>query len=324
MLLLWSGYLFFWTFVLIFASRVSVDMFKRLMVRTGWHSLAIAAVAVAMFTTLPELLVAVTSSIRGIGEVSLGNVLGSNIFNISFIVGIAALASGSVGVVGGFIRWEMSAALVAGLMPLVLMLDGSLSRVDGVMLLLAYLLYVRDNLALNKHTKLIKQGKYQHTFLRTIRTRHEGRIDRMLVKMALMLLLMLFSANQVVVGAVALAGVLGLSIVFVSLVVVAVGTSLPELVLAIEAIRQKQAALVFGDLLGSVVTNSTWIIGITALIRPVMVVPVWRYSVFSLGFVVTFVLFWLFVSTKKRLDRWEGVVLIGVYLMLVGLEMLTS
>jgi len=106
------------------------------------------------------------------------------------------------------------------------------------------------------------------------------------------------------------------------LFVVAVGTSLPELVFEIEAIRKKEIGMVYGNLLGSVAANSTLVLGLTAMISPVNLNNGFKpYLLATVAFVVVFGVFWLLVRTKKRLDRWEGAVLILIYLVFAWIEL---
>jgi cation:H+ antiporter len=311
-------------FVLVMASRIVIDAFRRLVVKAGWEKMTVAAVLVALFTTMPEFFVGVASALEGKPLISLGNVIGSNVANLSLIIGGAALVSGSVNVVGEFIRWEMAAALIAGLAPAVLMIDGDLSRLDGVVLLIIYAFYLRDLFMMSGHHKMVKRGLYRHAWVNRIKVWHKNHVDRLVVKLIAGLLVMLLAADMVVKLAVSLAGSWQIPIVLVSLLVVAVGTSLPELVLEIEAIRKKEVALAFGDLLGSVVANSSLILGVTVLISPIRGLPISSFGMMIVAFLVVFGFFWLFVSTKKRLDRWEGVVLMGLYLMFVGWQLLIS
>src|SRR3989338_11374261 len=111
-------------------------------------------------------------------------------------------------------------------------------------------------------------------------------------------------------------------VLLLSVTVVAIGTSLPELVLGLVAAKRKEMGLVFGDLLGGIVANSTLVLGVTALIAPIKLVNTPRIALASLSFVLIFGLVWMFSKVKRRIVRWEGVVLVGSYLMYVGLEFL--
>jgi cation:H+ antiporter len=110
----------------------------------------------------------------------------------------------------------------------------------------------------------------------------------------------------------------------VGLFLVAIGTSLPELAFELKAIREKEPGMVFGDLLGSVVANGTLIIGITSLISPIKIQAFNEYLLATAAFVVIFGVFYLFIRTKKKLERWEGAVLLGAYVIFILLEFIGS
>ena len=133
--------------------------------------------------------------------------------------------------------------------------------------------------------------------------------------------LLIFSADGIVRIAGLIAQGFRVPLMLVGLFLVAVGTSLPELSFEIEAVRKKQVAMVFGNLLGSIVANSTLILGVTALISPIILDGGFKiYFWATLAFLLIFLTFWIFVRTKKKLERWEGAILILIYLAFVVFE----
>ncbi|MBU1200680.1 sodium:calcium antiporter [Patescibacteria group bacterium] len=309
---------------LILATRMAIGAFERLVVKLKVDGLVLAAIMVALSTSLPELFVGIAAALEGTPEISLGNVLGSNVANVSLVIGGASLIAGSVSVVGDFMKREFIAAFLAGLMPLFLMLDGKLSRLDGIILLVAYAFYIRDVVIAGKHKSLAERGGKKHGLLTRLEWIHGNHVDKWVLKLALGLAGVIVGADLLVRFASGLAGDLGVPVFLIGILVVSVGTSLPELVLETQAIRKKNVALVFGDLLGSTVANSTLIIGVTSLIHPIEIMSVSRLFVAGGTFIVVFSLFWAFSMTKKKLDRWEALVLLGLYVMFVGLELLVG
>ena len=303
------------------ATEFTLKSFQVLVAKMRVRKMVVAAMLVALSTSLPELFVGVLSALEGQPEISLGNVLGSNIANLSLVIGGAALVSGSVPVIGEYMRKELVAAFLAGCLPILLVMDGVLTRLDGVLLLLAYGLYVSEVVIAGKHKSLAEKGGGKHYgILKKLKKLHKNHTDVWLLRLFLGVLALVLSADFLVKMASSLAEGLGLPSFLVGVLVVAVGTSLPELVLEIGAIKKREIALVFGDLLGSVVANATLIIGVTTLISPVKVGGVSRYDLASFMFVLIFGFFWMFTNSKKRLDRWEGLVLLGFYFMFIGLE----
>jgi len=134
--------------------------------------------------------------------------------------------------------------------------------------------------------------------------------------------LLLFSADMLVRIARQIALALNIPILLIGLLLVAIGTSLPELAFELKAVREKQSGMVFGDLLGSIVANGTLVIGVTSLISPIRIQAFDEYLLATMTFVVMFALFYIFIRTKKKLERWEGAALLGVYLLFILLEFL--
>lgn len=293
---------------------VGVDHLSKLS-RLGKFTLS--SMILALATTLPELVVSVTSALSGNSYIGLGTTIGSNIANISLIIGGAAVMGGSFSVAGEWLKIDIFSVFLAGALPLVLLLDNNLSRVDGLILLAIFLLYNYSVLrrrppGARHHSRLLKPMMSGSTLRAT---------ERWLLRLVLAAAALIFSAGMMVRLAVAIAQSLNVSVFLIGLFLVAVGTSLPELSLATESIRKKQVGMALGDLFGSVVANSTLILGLVALINPIRLTSGWQeYALAAAAFGVVFLLFWGFIRSKKRLERWEGLVLIAAYLVFVMLE----
>src|SRR3990167_2286137 len=130
--ILFIGLLFIFVIVLVKASDQVVTAIKHLSRNTESKTFMISAILLAVATSFPELSVAITSSLEGSPHLSFGNILGANIANITLVIGISALISGKVNLRSDFVSNEVGVAALAGIIPLVLSFDGSLSRVDGL------------------------------------------------------------------------------------------------------------------------------------------------------------------------------------------------
>ena len=126
------------------ATEFTLNAFQVLADKIKVRKMVVAALLVALSTSLPELFVGILSALEGQPEISLGNVLGSNVANLSLVIGGAALVSGSVSVVGDFMKKELVAAFLAGCLPILLVMDGNLTRLDGLLLLGAYGVYISE------------------------------------------------------------------------------------------------------------------------------------------------------------------------------------
>jgi cation:H+ antiporter len=311
----------FFSFVLIKAADMVIVATRRLSRETHTKVFVLSAVILALGTSFPEFFVGLTAALEKSPNLSLGDVTGSNIANIALIGGLAAFFVGRVNVRGEYIKREVGIALVAGMLPLILLIDGSLSRVDGLILLASYFAYATSFF----RERFIQIGEEQreesfiYRFLRQfnhINARKKREMGRLFVGVALLL----FSADVIVKSAVFLASLAHIPEFVVGVIIVAIGTSLPELAFSIRSLEDHEPQMFFGNLLGSTIANSTLVIGTVAIIYPIQLAAANKYYVASAVFLIVFLGFWIFIRTKHRLDRWEALLLLMMYLVFVIVE----
>lgn len=310
--------IFGFSFLLIKGTEMTVLGLQRFAKITGMEKFALTGFLMAFATSVPELFVGVVAAMEGRPRLALGNVVGSNIANISLVIGGAVLVGGTIGVVGEFLKKDVFSVFLAGALPMVLLLDDALTRVDGMILLLIYGAYNWGVLGANKKIKRYPNRKF---FKKVMQKMGKEKGGKSLASIFLGVALLLFSAEMLVKTAQSLAMTFNIPVFMIGLFVVAIGTSLPELSFEIGAIRRKQIAMMFGDLMGSVVANSTLVLGIVSVISPIYLTNgIEPYLLATMFFVIIFAVFWLFVKSKKKLERWEGVVLLILYLIFAWLE----
>lgn len=318
MLIIYLFLIIGFSFLLIKATDILIINFRSLAKRTRVGQFAISGLILALATSLPEFFVGVTAALEGSPSLSLGNVIGSNIANLSLVMGGAALVSGAIQVRGVFLRKDVFYAFLGGAAPMILLFDKNLSQIDGLILLALYGFY--QVIVFGEQKKRITSSDekgFIHKFLRRLNHRKVGKEFGWIF---LGIALLLFSAEMLVRAAKEVALILNVPILIIGLFLIAVGTSLPELIFEIKAVKNRQSEMAFGNLLGSVVANGTLIIGITALISPIKIQAFEEYLLATLAFVIIFGVFYLFIRTKHRLDRWEGAILLGFYLAFILVE----
>ncbi len=313
----------FFSLVLIKATEILTESLKSLAQVTRVGKFAITSLLLAFATSIPELTVSITSALEGNSALALGTIIGSNIANISLVVGGAALIGGSFSVIGEFLKMDIFSVFLAGVLPLMLLLDSRLSRVDGIILLLIYGLYNYG--LLNGHARHGHGSRPTGLFTGLFKHKNLSRFNRSVAWLFLGAALLMFSADMIVKLATRLAGGFGVPVFLIGLFFVGIGATMPELFFEIKAVKKRQAGMVLGNLFGSVVVNSTLILGVTALIQPIKLdrgLPAYLLSAAVFGLI--FLLFWYFVRTKKKLERWEGVVLIAAYFVFILVEWLRA
>lgn len=315
--------LIFYSFILIKSAEWIIVSLRRIAKRSKVGVFAISAIILAVGTSLPELFVGITSAIEGVPNISLGVVLGSNIANTALITGLVALILGKINVHGEYLKRDVFMALVAGLLPLALMADGILGRVDGLVLLFVYASYTASFFK-DKFVEITNEHGQESFFYRFLREMNHIDFDitKEYGKLFINIALMLFSSQQIIGASEKLAVSIGIPIFIVGLIILAIGTSLPELVFSLRSIKGGEPKMFFGNLLGSTIANSTLIVGLTSVISPITITSFSDYRNAIIAFVIIFITFWFFIRSKHRLDRAEGLILILMYLLFVTLEFL--
>lgn len=306
--------LIFFSFILIKSADMVIIALRRISKSSHTGIFALSAIILALGTSLPELFIGITSAIEKSPSLALGVVLGSNIANIALVGGITALVVGKIEVHGNFLKRDVFISLIAGILPIILILDGELSRVDGLVLLAAYAAYA-SSFFKSRYLEIAQEHKKESFFYRFIRKfkNISGRRTKEYGRLFVGVAFLLFSADAIVKVSGALAVSAKIPVFVIGLIVLAIGTSLPELAFSIRSIEDHQPSMFFGNILGSTIANSTLILGLTSLIHPIVVDAVSEYLVAAAVFVLVFLFFWAFIKSKRQLDRKEAIVLLSLY-----------
>ena len=313
--------------VLARGADVFVVSASRLAVTLGWSPVVIGAVVVGFGTGTPELIVSSSAAARDALDIAVGNVVGSNLANLTLVLGVAGLIARPE-TVPRVLRREAPLSFAAVVLFAVILQDG-LSRVEGGVLLLALVSAVvlmlratepaaEDELVLAEAAAVESLVDELEEFVEeegeaTLPDVVAASTRRDVVRTAIGLAATVIGAQLLVAGAQSIASDIGLSGGFVGLTLVAVGTSLPELVTAVQSARRNETALLVGNVLGSNVFNSTAVAGAAALIGPGAVADEGLTGAAAVSMVVVAGLAWLFLGLGGQLRRWEAALLLAVY-----------
>jgi cation:H+ antiporter len=299
--------------LLTFASDQFVAGAARLSVALKISAVVVGAVVIGFGTSAPEMLVSGIAAAQGSLDIAVGNIIGSNIANLSLVLGVAALIA-PMAVASGTLKREapLSAAAVV---VIALVVQGGISRLQGVLLLVALVVALGVIMWSARSGGDEELGAEVEEMVGDVQTK----IGVEVVRTLLGLIGTVGGAQLLVWGAQGIAGEIGLSEGFVGLTLVAVGTSLPELVTSIQAARKGEHDLIAGNLLGSNLFNSLAVGGIAGVVGPGRLADP---DIAGSGAIVMVALAlgaWLFMGTGRTVHRWEGGVLLGVYLVSVPL-----
>jgi cation:H+ antiporter len=309
--------------VLVIGADLLVRGASRLALRFGISPLVIGLTVVAFGTSAPELAVSVQSGLDGQADIAVGNVVGSNIFNVLAVLGLSALIAPLV-VHQQLVRFEVP--LVVGLSVLVLLMtrDGRIGLLDGLLLVSGLVAYTALVVRQSRREAAAVEAEYAREF----GAAPSGWLARLPVQIALILAglgLLVLGASWLVDSAVAIARALEISEAVIGLTIVAAGTSFPELATSVVATIRGERDIAVGNVVGSSVFNLLGILGIAALATPggLTVAPGLVYFDIPVMIAVAFACLPIFAS-GNRIARWEGALFLVYYAIYIAYLVLAA
>ena len=268
--------------------------------RASLSPMVIGLTIVGFGTSSPELLVSIQAALSGSSGIAIGNVVGSNIANIALILGTAAIVKACTAK-KMTLKVDMPFMLLVTALFVTIAMSGTISRLAGILGFLLLCSFIIWEIKTNQ----------------TEENNEDDNEPPMAVWKAIIVIILSFAAlvygsDKLVEGASDIARMLGVSDRVIGLTIVAVGTSLPELFSSVAAARKGQTDMAIGNVVGSAIFNLLCVVGISAAISPI-------YNTND-GFLTDYIcmvalsgLLWFFLSTKKTLERWEGIILVTIY-----------
>ncbi len=279
----------------------------------GISPLIIGLTIVGIGTSAPEILVSAIASWQGDPAMAVGNALGSNIANIALVLGMTALIS-PLKVSSKMLRREYPAMFLVMIIALILLLDGQLTRIDGLILLVGLVVMLKWMISLGmKEKKDPLELEYDHEIPHINTT-------KAIFWLSAGMILLLFSSRILVWGAVNIAHALGISDLIIGLTVVAIGTSLPELAASIMSALKKEHDIAIGNVIGSNMFNLLAVLGLPGIIAPHTLDPavLTRDFPWMFGLSIALFVFAYGFRGEGRINRWEGLLLLCSYFVYLG------
>ena len=297
-LLIQVGLLVIGFFMLVKGADYFVDGAAGIATKFGIPQLVVGLTIVAMGTSAPEAAVSITGALNGAADISIGNVVGSNILNILIILGITGFIT-NVAVQKSTLMIEMPFMLAITVLLIILGMSGSeITFIEGVLFWVCFIAYLAYLYV------LAKKGAEE-----------EAAEDRPVWKLILFILaggaVVVWGANISVDAATSIATAIGISEKFIGLTIVALGTSLPELVASVTAAKKGNADIAIGNIVGSNIFNILFVLGTSALITPIP----YKSSFLTDGFiaVASGILLWVATIRKKELNRTWSIIMLLSY-----------
>lgn len=273
--------------------------------RADISEFVIGLTIVGFGTSCPELVVSLTGAIEGNSDISVGNVVGSNIFNALFILGLTALVL-PVGMTDKNRRIDIPITLVVTILLVVLGITGSMSgpvisRWEGVVMLLVFSVYLFYCFKSDSKDEFSETQQATLSFPKAIALTLTGLAG------------LIFGGDLFVDSSTALARQIGVSDKFIAVTILAGGTSLPELATSLTAAIRGKEQLALGNILGSNVFNAMLILGLSSIITPLSFASMAVVDIAALILSSVLLLIWAYTGSRNRIDRWEGAAMLLCY-----------
>ena len=291
-------------------SGLAISSVERLSKILKVSSFAVSFIVLGLFTSISELSVGVNSILNNDPEIYVGNLIGASIVIFMLIIPLLAISSKSIKISPEFRGFNLPASLVVIALPVILAMDGSISRTDSLLALALFGLLV---LAIQSKRGLLEK-------IKTINSKSTFKVGKEAARIIFGLAIIFIASKFVVEQTEYFSQALNLSPFVISLLLIAIGTNIPELSFVIRSAFMKNNQIAFGDYVGSAAFN-TFIIGGLTLIYGKTVHLTNSYLVSLLFLIVGLFAFYYFARTKNSISRKEGGVLLGMYLLFLIVEL---
>ncbi|MBD3361977.1 hypothetical protein GF358_04275 [Candidatus Woesearchaeota archaeon] len=277
----------------------------------GISDYLIGFLVLAIGTSLPELVSSLTGGSVGSSGVALGTVLGSCVITVTFVLGAMTVAAKKLDVKTKLLGRSTYLILLMGLLPVIMLLDRKISRLDGVLLVVVFFAYIfglwrKEGTfgQLKKHVRIKNLWKDVFIFLGA-------------------LVALLLGARFLVFSSVVISQEIGISSYVIALIVIGLGASLPDLTVELKSLKKGHAGIGFGNVLGGITAEMLLILGVVAIFYPITIIKIniWGLITTLIFFLVSLalVIFWV---RKNVLHRWQGIVLLMIYALFVAVQIL--
>ena len=285
----------------------------------GWREFVVAFFIMAIAGSLPNLLVGLSAVWRGLPEIAFGDIIGGNLVDLTLVMALAVFMSRKpIPAESRMIQHSAIFTGAIGLLPLLLILDGRLGRVDGIVLIFAFLAYTLW--LFSKDDRFKKTYKDEEE--RPVKNFYNfiGNIGKVILFLGILLV-----ASQFIVDSAQYFSIqFGIPLSLVGLLIVGIGNCFPEAYFSVVSARRGEGWLVLGDLMGSVISAASLILGFIALVMPFEISDFSPFLIARIFFIAAIVLFVIFVKTGHKATKKEGMILLFVYILFLLTEVFNA
>ena len=298
-------------FFLIKGADLFVDGAASIARKFNIPSMIIGLTIVAMGTSAPEAAVSITSSLSGQNDMSVANVVGSNFFNILVVLGVSSLIS-KLPVQKNTIKKDTPFLLIVSGLLLVFGINKYISRIEGLILLIVFVYFLYSTVKMAKSATNLDSSSDNEIALAESDTTTQTPILKTVILSVIGILGIVIGGDMVVDSATSIATLFGMSANLVCLTIVAIGTSLPEFVTSIVAIKKGETEIAIGNVIGSNIFNILLVLGLATFISPITISTLALIDIIFMLCIT--ILLYLFMKKDYSLLKKHGIILVGIYI----------
>ncbi len=301
--------IFFASFLsLFFSARFGLKKLTFLTYLLQQRDYIIGILFLGFSTSLPEVFVGINSALEGTSQISLANIIGSNMINLTLLIGITVMIAGNVFTRGEVFSGEGLFSIFSMFIPLgFIIFDGVITRFDGVVLIILFVCYYLW--VYSKRRKAL--SIIEHTIPRDV---SKIKVIITIFELVIGLIVLFISANLLIKSGIYILEKMNVPLFILGLVILTIGTVMPELTIDIVSAFKKRPGFALGNLYGTLVTNSCLVLGIVSLIKPIKFTPNFFIYNSVIYLAIAVFVFLLMAKTKNVFSRMEGFVLVMLYI----------
>ncbi len=302
--------------VLIKAADIFTENSEKLGIALGVPAFIVGLTIVSIGTSLPELATSFVSVFRGTTEIVTANAMGSNIANVLLVIGISAVLARMLKVERDLINLDLPLLIASMILISFIVLDGRVVFTEAVILILAYIVYVAYTLK-NKETLEDVVTKEEVAEVSNIKQRKRGKIKGVtIVSIIISAVFIYFGAELVIKSLINIAEVVGIGSAVIAMSALAIGTSLPELVVSATAVIKGKHEIGVGNIVGSNIFNTFMVIGLPGLFSTLSIDHNTLYI--GLPFMIAATIIFAFSGISKKIYNWEGMFYLLIFVLFIG------
>lgn len=298
------------------AGRFIVKGLVRIARVLGWREFVIAFVVMASAASFPNLIVGISAGFRHIPQLSFGDIAGNNLIDLTLAIAIIAIfTQGGIKAESRMVMKSSWFVMIAAILPLILSLDRSLSRLDGLVLIGLFVLYVAWLFSKKEQFQKAYKEKDRKISLRDI-----GYFVKDVLIIVLGIILFIIAAQGIVISAQFFAKTFSISLILTGILITGLGSALPEIYFGVLAAKNKENWLILGDLMGAIIIPPTMVLGLVAVLFPIHIYDFSSLALARIFLVIAALMFPILIRSGKKISKKEAVFLLFIYIIFLIAE----